>query len=347
MLEVARRVRILGALTASNASAERAELLREAERGRERAPRWEYGTPPDARPLLRWLTGIERGLRDERGPLVDLHLARARELALEARLMSAAGTDELGALAAERFDAGDPARTDTLARAWVAGAGDAPPDETATVRSDAADPRSLLARMRRELADRGLDFAVEVTGDLSALAATGERTIYVARGRDVTDRIARRTVLHEVHAHALPRARAARSPFAIFAAGTARGTDDQEGLALVYEDRAGFLDAARRAELGRRHLAVRAMREGATFVDVVRLLRREHGATPAEAVAVAERAFRGSHGEAPGLGRECVYIPSFLRVRERLARAPADEEVLAAGQVSVDAVDVLAFVVSP
>jgi hypothetical protein len=62
-----------------------------------------------------------------------------------------------------------------------------------------------------------------------------------------------------------------------------------------------------------------------------------HGVEVTEAVIVTERAFRGSDGTFPGLGRERVYLESFLRVGSHLTAHPEDERVLAAGQISVDA----------
>jgi hypothetical protein len=83
------------------------------------------------------------------------------------------------------------------------------------------------------------------------------------------------------------------------------------------------------------------MLDGATFADVARAMVRELGLDPADAISVAERAFRGGDGERPGLGRERVYLESFVRVRAHLELRPQDEHVLASGQVAVDAVEVL------
>ena len=80
------------------------------------------------------------------------------------------------------------------------------------------------------------------------------------------------------------------------------------------------------------------MHDGASFADVAFTLARVHGLAESEAIVAAERAFRGGDGSRPGLGRERVYLESFVRVREHLARHPDDEQVLSCGQVAVDAV---------
>lgn len=94
----------------------------------------------------------------------------------------------------------------------------------------------------------------------------------------------------------------------------------------------------RARELGARHEAVRAMRDGATFVDVVARAMRDHGLGANVAVSIAERAFRGGDGVRAGLGREAVYLPAFLRVKAHLSAHPDDETVLSSGQVAVAAV---------
>jgi hypothetical protein len=192
--------------------------------------------------------------------------------------------------------------------------------------------------MREALGRARVPFAVEVRRDLASLAATGERMVFVAAGRVVDDEDVHRTVLHEIEAHVLPRTRAARLAPKIFQIGTARGVDEQEGLALVYEERHGFATPRRKRELAARHLAVLMMDGGATFPECAAALVREHGLSARDAVSVAERAYRGGDGVSAGLGRERVYLASYARVREHLVAAPDDERVLASGQVALDAI---------
>ena len=145
----------------------------------------------------------------------------------------------------------------------------------------------------------------------------------------------------EIEAHAIPRTRAALARLAIFQIGTARGIDDQEGLALVLEERGNYLSPRRKRELAARHLAVEAMDSGATFADALGALVKEHGVPAPDAVLVAERAFRGGDGTMAGLGRERIYLEAFLRVGEHLRRKPTDEGILTSGQVSLDSIPVL------
>ncbi|HSY25766.1 MAG TPA: tyrosine/phenylalanine carboxypeptidase domain-containing protein [Polyangiaceae bacterium] len=360
----------LAALTPIEARAERERLTGALRAGHALAPRWHYAPPPADDGLRRALDAAESVLaRAPEGPLDALYVGRIRELALEAALCAAAGTRELGRLATARYAASEAGRgtprgerepqATALCARWLASSGGASSGSARAhpsagtvrraasfatclaLRSDDPHAGSLLQRMRAEVGRLGLPFSVQAAPALAALAATGEDVILVATGRMLTAEVVERTVLHEVHGHAWPRVRARYASSVLFRAGTARGVDEQEGRALWLERRTGWLGTARKRQLATRHDAACAMVDGASFADVVCRLVRMHGASPEEAVVVAERVFRGSDGTFPGLGRERVYLPALLRVQARLEDKPDDEPVLASGQIAVDAVDAL------
>jgi len=348
---------------------ERARVLAAFTSGQSPTPHWTYARS-DHSLLRKTLATAAQRLSHETHPVAKLYEARARELELEAALATEVGTTVLGPIARARFRSHSPSiagEATILARRWIAEAhnqrearvsrepsregitpgGADDPSEAARVESDAVCPGSLLTRMREEVSRRGLPFAVVVQPTLAALAATGERHILIAAGRKVTPQDVERTVMHEIEAHAVPRTRASQARLALFQIGTARGIDDQEGFALVLEERGQFLSCSRKQELAARHLAVEAMDGGATFPDVLSALVRDHGLGAEQAVLVAERAFRGGDGVSAGLGRERVYLESFLRVRAHLEEHPTDEGILTSGQVSLDAIAALAPLVHP
>lgn len=339
-----RRVPLLSLATPANAASERARLVDAFASGRPRQPEWRYapfGTSAVKRDLETILTELEKS---EPSPLRDIYAARIRELAREADLCEAIGTPALASLAEVRFKSPQAQNTvdaEALANAWIAEEVAAQPSAGVLVRSDAPDPRSLLSRMRAEVGRLCLPFSVVVHPELSSLAATGERTILIAGGRLLSEEATRRTVMHETHGHALPRTRAALLAPGIFQVGTAHGIDEQEGYALCLESRSEALGSLRRRELAARYVAVEAMCGGASFVDAVLFLVETHGIPVPEAILVAERCFRGSDGSFAGLGRERIYLETFLRVRDWLAVHPSDERVLASGQLSLDSISTL------
>lgn len=344
VVHAARTIRPLAVLTPLGAASERVRLAHDLKARRPVHPQWRYA-PYDHTELRLALDAAERRLaRTATTRLGSLYLLRIRELAIEAALCAAAGTALVAQLAQERF--GHAASSEyhdagALCAAWLEEhASNADPCDERTV-SDSDAPCSLLSRMRAEVHRLRLPFRVVATPCLASLAATGDGVVYVATDRKVTREETERTVLHEIEGHALPRTRALRSTSALFRAGTARGTDDQEGRALVIEKRAGLLGARRRHRLAARHRAVEMMLAGACYSDVAIELVTEHGLDETEAVLVGERAFRGGSGDHAGLGRERIYLEAFLRLSAHLVARPDDDRVLGCGQIALDAVDAL------
>lgn len=211
------------------------------------------------------------------------------------------------------------------------------------VTDDERDPRSMVCRLRAVIGERRLPARVVVVAGIAPLAATGDGVVQVAAGRRVTVADVERTVVHEVDGHLVPACEAKTRPLGIFSIGTAHGSDDQEGRALLFEVRGGHLGtggtaaaAWRCRQLGLRHVAARAAQAGASLEEIVEAV-VARGGLPRESVRVAARAFRGG-----GLAREAVYIAALLRVQSAIAADPAIECVLAAGRVGVDDAAVLA-----
>lgn len=268
-------------------------------------------------------------------PLPELYRGRALELALETSMVEAIGTNAFAPLSARRFappDADSATRARHTAEQWADLEGGT--SGLLVPSDDPAEPRSLYCRLQREIGRLRLPFRVDVC-NMSAAAATGEGVILVARGRKLSVRATERIVAHEVFGHALPRYRAARERQPLFALGSARGNDEQEGYALYLELEGGHLDDARKRELGMRHLAAEAVHDGADWVETTRLL-LARGAEPAEAVSIASRAHR-----AGGLGRERVYLPALHRVRRAASEDPSVLDWLGRGRLDLTAIRVL------
>ncbi|CAN5559878.1 hypothetical protein BH09MYX1_BH09MYX1_14400 [soil metagenome] len=338
--ELAAAVRLLHAVTPTNAREEHQRLGDVFLRGGSSMPRWTYANAP-VPAVAATLPTVAQAAARHGSTLGIVYFARITEIARELAVQARAGTREIGAHASERYRMahGDGliADADETARRWVAARPD--PDDAPRRATDDPHPASLKSLLEREIGARKLAFGVRVVYGLASLAATGAQNVYVARGRLVTDAVARRTAVHEIEGHVTPRARARSAPLRLFFVGTAGGHDTQEGFALWHEERSELLDGERRAELGLRHLACREMDRGADFVEVMRRLVRDLGASQTTALAITERIFRGSDGRSAGLGRERVYLPQFLRVRSHLGTRPEDAAILGAGQLGLDVLD--------
>ncbi len=329
LLKIAARVQLLASATPRNLGVEVARVVAAWAAGHHEAPRFVYAPPPD---LSAERAALARARDAFRGRFASIYAGRAAELEVEAAACEAAGTPDFRRLARARYARRDTFddEADGLAQRWATIALGPATGETITS-DDAMDGRSLLSLMRRAVGEQRLPFRVVVARDLAPLAATGDGVILVAAGRRLTAEIAARTVMHEVLGHALPAARAAQASLALFEVGSRFGSDDQEGRAVLLEERASLLGSARRRELGLRHLAARSVEASAHFVETTRQL-LERGARAEEAVRIAARVHRGG-----GLAREIAYVPAFLRVRAAFAEASDLEDVLANGRVAIDA----------
>ena len=266
------------------------------------------------------------------GLLARLHAERALELELEARMAERLGQPAFQALAAERF----PVPRGVHARRCDAFVADAlatrfEEAEKSHRSDDSADPHSLYSNVSRRARELGLALRIDVRAEQLATAATGEGLVALRPGVWLSRAASERIAVHELLAHALPRARALFAPLRLFRAGTARSADHEEGRALLVEQRANLFDAERRRELALRHRAALAVRDHAEPHDTVALL-RALGATRELALELGRRAHRGG-----GLAREIVYLPAYFAVSDAFVLEPGLERWLERGRLDLQA----------
>lgn len=326
------QIALLDRLRPQNLAFEKARLVRALEKGERPEPRFDYAAPPLLLELRRELEAIAQAL-SAGGAEEQLLSERARELLLDAELVESVGSARLAALAGRRFPLPDDHdELSHLARKLVTAVPDAselqPPALHYT--DDARDPQSLWSELSRLISAERWAVRLEAVSGLASLAAVADGVVRVRASAQLSARDGRRIALHEVEGHVRPRL-AGAALGGVFKAGSARASEDEEGRAILLEERAGLLDAARRRELGRRYLAAASVRQGAEFWETVRVL-GELGATVTQAVELACRVHRGG-----GLGRELIYLVGYRRVATRLAHEPALERVMLHGRVSLDA----------
>jgi Microtubule-associated tyrosine carboxypeptidase len=315
-----------------NGAEEQARVLGAWRRGDPVNARFHYAPLHDLSELASGLERLAEGAR-ELGPWGELYAARARELGLEAELVPVIGAPDFARRAASRFCAGDSrdaARAERWARTWTSLAPESDPDPGSDS-DDEQNPESLVSAMRSAVGRARLPFRVIRERGMLAAAATGDGVILVRIGVRLRGWEVRRIVVHEIHGHALPRARASRESLGLYAVGSHGGSDDEEGRALLIEHRHGCLCPRRRAELGARHLAALSVRAGADFVETARLVVGHLGSLE-RAVTIASRVHRGG-----GLAREIVYLPALSRVERAFSADPELERFLERGRIGIEA----------
>lgn len=331
------RIALLSRCQPDNPGVERQRLLAAHERGEALLPQYRYAPVPDLSELARGLARAAVVL--ERGDALDvLYAERCRELELEAALAASVGQPGFAALARQRFSTGggeDAERAAALADTWTRAIPPAPEPGLTYRSDDAREPRSLLGCLARRLGELRLACRLIVDERLSALAATGDGVIHVKAGVWLGARQAERITAHEIEAHALPRERARAEACGLLRVGSARSVEDEEGRALLIEERGGWLDAERRRTLGLRHLCASLLAAGADWSECLRQL-EQRGCSAEAALGLMERVGRGG-----GLCRELVYLPAWCRLTRELASEPELERWLERGRVSLAAARVL------
>ncbi|HET6337924.1 MAG TPA: tyrosine/phenylalanine carboxypeptidase domain-containing protein [Polyangiales bacterium] len=336
---VARGVKLLPNLTARNAAGERLRLQAQLERGEMPVANFEYPEAKSCRDQLRYLDSLRMLALNVPG--APLYLTKIDELELDLLLLANLGDRRrVRPLAARRFGRGDQ-RVDTGTPEGSVRLSDYARrllrtrprrEERLDIPSDAQDGSPCLRALVESIAQAaGLDVNVRVEPNLTAGAATGDKTVFLA-DRHFGPREALRLAVHEVLGHLTSAANGRTQPLRIMEWGTGFAFADQEGVALSVEAAFGLLDRGRLRSLAGRVLATDSMHEGATFGETASLLFKEHGFAASESIAIAERAHRGG-----GVARDCGYLLGYLRVRAALASGETSLDELRSGRISIAA----------
>ncbi|HSC88004.1 MAG TPA: tyrosine/phenylalanine carboxypeptidase domain-containing protein [Polyangiaceae bacterium] len=344
LLEAERRIDLLGRCTPGN-------FQRELELARAdvaRAVQFEYAPLPDWSRVSELFDRAEEALsRNFEGVVARLLIERIGELRCEVGLLDMRGRPELSVWARRRYPAHaqDEEAARQLAEEWLAGAGGAESDGAGwdgadsngveSTSSESTETVELLEFARTHPSVSALGVSV-FERDMPSLAAVSDEALLVRRGARVTRPEAERVLLHELYGHLAPRQRA-RAEGPPFRLGTRGCSEEEEGRALLLEQRAGLLLAARRVELAARHLAVDWTWDGATLAEVrARLQSRGVGAEVA--LRSGLRALRGGSGRSPGMGRERIYLLAYLRVKQAFEQRPELERWFERGRLSLSGI---------
>ncbi|MDX1420337.1 MAG: DUF1704 domain-containing protein [Rubricoccaceae bacterium] len=246
-----------------------------------------YGLPLDAveDPLL---AGLFRERRDEIVEQVRLILDRGTGHFLYGSLrLYGAPDDDLVALARALLDRHP--RPDRRGEAFAG----------ATVFSARAEDELAYYRERHP----AFGAVVQVRDDITSGVMVSKGDLLVAQRLNTPERRVEALVAHEVGTHVVTYYNGAAQPLQLLRDGLADYEDLQEGLAVLAEYLVGGLSPSRLRTLAARVLAVQALADGASFVEVHRLLTRAHGFKPRSAFTVTVRVFRGG-----GLAKDMVYL---------------------------------------
>lgn len=348
LAQAAQLAKPLPSLAPDNAASERMRLVACLQKGEMPVPVPVLGRrrlPPDAYRAIDEARALA-GHADFEPELGRLYLDRLEELELELAILDAWGDPaRIRPICARRYGRGDEPVVTSEGRTSLAAVAhgllstlpNSERDPDAVMLPAAADQGepSVAAAITRAALGVGLDVEVRVEPRLASLAATGERTVFLA-ARAFTQREARRLVAHEVFGHLVVAANARAQPLRLLSVGLAGSFADQEGLAIFLEEQLGVLCSDRMRTLAARVAATQWLYAGASFGETAQKLHTEHRFSAEASIAIAERTYRGG-----GVARDAGYLAGYLRVQRAVSSAQVEVDELRLGRVSVASIPVL------
>ncbi|QIL01589.1 DUF1704 domain-containing protein [Sphingomonas sinipercae] len=149
---------------------------------------------------------------------------------------------------------------------------------------------------------------IQVRDDVAGLMVSGPK-IFIGSDSVVPAQRVNALLAHEVSIHLLTHFNGAAQGLTIFRTGLAGYEGIQEGLGVFAEWATGGLTSARLRLLAARVVAVDALQQGAGFIEVYRLLNRDHGFSRRGAFGIAARIFRSG-----GFAKDAIYLRGFRAV---------------------------------
>lgn len=191
-------------------------------------------------------------------------------------------------------------------------AGGARGDPAADCHDVAIAAREMAARYQAQ--DPAFDVTIEIREDVTAGMLVSGNRLYISHDILVPAHRLEPLLNHEIGIHLLTYINGSKQGLQIFKRGLAGYEGVQEGLGVFAEWAVGGLTCARLRLLAGRVVAVQAMTDGATFIDVFRLMRHTHGFSAAGAFNLTTRVFRSG-----GFAKDAIYLRGFKTILDLLA----------------------------
>jgi uncharacterized protein (TIGR02421 family) len=176
------------------------------------------------------------------------------------------------------------------------------------------DAAAFAERAREELSyyhrmSSQFTATVQVREDMYAGLMVSRGQLLIGRNTRIPSRRVEALLSHEVGTHLLTYYNGRAQPFRQLYVGLAGYDELQEGLAVLAEHLVGGLSRARLRLLAARVMAAHSIVEGASFIEVFRLLDRTYEFDQKTAFTITMRIFRGG-----GLIKDAVYLRGLVRI---------------------------------
>jgi len=181
----------------------------------------------------------------------------------------------------------------------------------------------------------GFNAVVRVTDDLYSGLMVSRGQLLIGKEARIPVSRADALLQHEIGTHLLTYFNGKAQPFKMLYSGLPGYDELQEGLAVLAEYLVGGLSTSRLRVLAARVIAAGALADGATFVEVFRLLDRTYEFSQRVAYTVTMRVFRGG-----GLLKDAVYLRGLIAILKHLS-SNGDFHNLFIGKIAVSHMPVI------
>ena len=150
---------------------------------------------------------------------------------------------------------------------------------------------------------------VQVRDDFARGLMVSRGALLIGASTRISKRRAQALIQHEIGTHLVTFFNGSQQRLRLLATGLAGYDPFQEGIAVLAEYLVGGLTPARLRVLAARVVAADLLLEGASFVEVHRVLTQEHQFSPKTAYTMTMRVFRGG-----GMTKDAAYLRGFEQV---------------------------------
>ncbi len=243
------------------------------------------------------------------------------------RLLLATGTTDFGSVSIEVYGGastsffGLPLTNHDLAKHLLERLAVHGWDEASATEDPTLDAPALVTFLEERIAKRKAPVKVVLDPQCTSKAIAGMKRVRVRPDATFTTWEAEGLYRHEVETHAYTALNgAAQEHPALLRSGGPRSTPTQEGLAVFAELYHHALAMPRLRRLALRVKLVAMAEDGASFLDVYRVLVKDEGLLPREAYLDAARIFRGGPPEGGGpFTKDACYLAGLVHVHAFLA----------------------------
>ncbi|MBJ3786839.1 flavohemoglobin expression-modulating QEGLA motif protein [Devosia sediminis] len=245
--------------------------------------------------------------------LSALYSEKQQELDLQLSMLAARGTRRFRELGRALYRSVEPRLLKAAEEIMTATASSRSKNEAENVDYRFVERRAQA--MIERYAGQSSSFAarIEVRDDLPAGMMVSNGRLLISRNTAMAKDRVEALLSHEVGVHLLTYYNGSGHGLRLFRAGLAGYEGAQEGLAVLAEYLAGGMTVPRLRLIAGRVLAVSAMLDGASFVDVYASLTRDHGFSDRTAFTLALRVYRGG-----GLAKDAIYLRGLLELLRHL-----------------------------